>query len=286
MVEDQKPTLMIDEAERFATAQKEFRAVINSGYRRGGTVTRRQGLNVRHYKVYCPKVFVLIGDVYDTLRDRSIVVNLRRAHSPERFIYSDAQSEGKQLRERVEEMIQVNAEKVSDSYFDLGRLEFLSDREEEIWSPLFAICKVLCPERYGELTRVAVDISTAKTAEANKYTELPQREDAAQQIEYGERALRDLINVVESRKRKSISTADAIPALRDLPTAPWRAFRGEGLKPNIEGSMMLASLLEPFGIRPRTIRLRPKSQGASGSTAKGYALSELIEAAQKTGVFP
>jgi hypothetical protein len=79
---------------------------------------------------------------------------------------------------------------------------------------------------------------------------------------------------------------EAIPALRDLPTGPWRAFRGEGLKPNIEGSMMLASLLEPFGVRPRTIRLRPKSQGANGSTAKGYVLADLIEAAQKTGVFP
>jgi hypothetical protein len=49
--------------------------------------------------------------------------------------------------------------------------------------------------------------------------------------------------------------------------------------------MLLASLLEPFGVRPRTIRLRPKSQGPSGSTAKGYVLAELIEAAKKIGVF-
>jgi hypothetical protein len=286
MVEDEKPTLMIDEAERFAASQKDFRAIINSGYRRGGTVTRRQGPAVRHYKVYCPKVFVLIGDLYDTLRDRSIIVNLRRAHAPHRFIYAGAEGEGRDLRDKLVELVAIHAEEIADAYTDLGRLEFLSDREEEIWSPLFAICRVLCPDRWSELTRSAVDISTAKTAEAKKFTDLPQQEDAAQQVEYGERALRDLISVTQSRRRKSISTADAIPALRDLPTGPWRAFRGEGLKPNIEGSMMLASLLEPFGVRPRTIRLRPKSLGANGSTAKGYVLADLVEAARKTGVFP
>ena len=286
MVEEEMPTLMVDEAGKFAASQKDFRAIINSGYRRGGTVTRRQGRDIHHYRVYCPKVFVLIGDVYDTLRDRSIVINLRRAHSPHRFIYTEAQTEGWALRDRLTELLTVRAEQIIDAYVDLGRFDFLSDREEEIWSPLFAICRVICPDRWDELVRAAVDISTAKTAEARKHTDLPEYEDAAQQIEYGERALRDLIHIIEKRRRKSISTTDAILALRELPTGPWRAFRGEGLKPGIEGSMMLASLLEPFSVRPRTIRIRPKSQGASGSTAKGYVLSELMEAARKTGCFP
>lgn len=191
------------------------------------------------------------------------------------------------LRDKLAETLAIHAEEIADSCHELGRLDFLSDREEEIWSPLFAICRVLCPDRWGELTRAAVDISTAKTAEARKHTELAhQHEDVAQQIEFGERALRDLIQIIGSRRTKSISTADAIPALRELPTGPWRAYRGEGLKPGIEGSMLLASLLEPFVVRPRTIRLRPKSQGANGSTAKGYVLADLMEAAKKTGVFP
>jgi hypothetical protein len=286
MVENEKPTLLIDEAERFAASQKDFRAIINSGYRRGGIVTRRQGQAVRHYKVYGPKVFVLIGDLYDTLRDRSIIINLRRAHAPNRFIYADAENEGRQLREKLIGLLAINAEEIAAAYIDLDRLDWLSDREEEIWSPLFAICQVLCADRWEELVRVAMDISTAKTAEAKKFTDIPQHEDAAQQIEYGERALKNLIEIIKNSRRKSISTVDAILALRDLPTGPWRAFRGEGLKTNIEGSMLLASLLEPFGVRPRTIRLRPKSQGAHGSTAKGYVLSDLKEAAQKTGVFP
>jgi hypothetical protein len=59
---------------------------------------RRQGNEIRNYKVYGPKMFVLIGDVYDSLRDRSILINLRRAHAPERFLYPEANSEGAALR--------------------------------------------------------------------------------------------------------------------------------------------------------------------------------------------
>jgi putative DNA primase/helicase len=247
---------------------------------------RKCGKKIREYRVYCPKAFALIGDVYDTLRDRSIVLSLCRGHAPHRFVFSEAQSEGKEFRDRLTELIPIHSQSIADAYTDLGRLDFLTDREEEIWTPLFTICRVLCPDRWGELIRVAVDISTAKTAEAKKFTDIPQHEDAAQKIDNGERALRDLIQIIRSRRRKAISSVESIPALRDLPTAPWRAFRGEGLKPNIEGSMMLASLLEPFGVRPRTIRLRPKSQGTNGSTAKGYVLADLMEAAQKTGVFP
>src|SRR5207247_3545549 len=56
-----------------------FRSVLNGGYRKGATVTRR-GLT---YAVYSPKVFILIGDVFDTLRDRSIVIEMWRGRSEE-----------------------------------------------------------------------------------------------------------------------------------------------------------------------------------------------------------
>jgi uncharacterized protein DUF3631 len=286
IIEDDQPTLMIDEAERFAVSRNEFRAIVNSGYRRGETVIRRQGNDVRQFRLYCPKVFVLIGDVFDTLRDRSAMVTLRRGHAPERFVYTDAKRRGSELKEKIESLVSSSAEDIASSYETLPSLGFLTDREEEIWSPLFAICRVLCPERWDELVRTAVDISTLKTAAPRKHFELPAHEDAEQQIEYGERAVRDLVQVIVNQSKTSIRSIDAIAALRDLPTGPWRTFKGEGLKPNIEGSMALASLLEPFGIRPTTIRLRPRSEGALGSTAKGYKLADLKEAAKKTGVFP
>jgi hypothetical protein len=285
LIETNKPTLFLDESERFAVAKSGFRGLLNSGYRRGSTVTRRQGHGFAKYRIYCPKCFALIGDVFDTMRDRSIVLNLRRGRAPHRFLFANASAEGATLREKIASTVGSYSQDIADTYSALPQLEFLTDREEEIWGPLFVVCRVFCPDRWQELERVAMDISTGKTVQARKYTDLAQHEDAAQQIEYGERALRDLIQIIKSQRRKAISTAAAIPALRELPTAPWRAFRGEGIKPNIEGSMLLASLLEPFGVRPGTIRLRPKSEGASGSTAKGYVLAALIEAAQKTGVF-
>jgi hypothetical protein len=253
LIEDEKPTLLIDEAERFATSQKDFRAIVNSGYRRGGTVMRRQGDGIRQYRIYCPKVFAIIGDVYDTLRDRSIITNLRRAHAPHRFIYTEAQSEGKELRDRLTELMAIHSQSIADAYSDLGRLEFLTDREEEIWTPLFTLCRVLCPDRWDELIRSAVDISTAKTAEAKKFTDIPQHEDAAQQLEYGERALRDLIQVApcDFGRRRIVrgltpngSNSDAsimLPSILRLRPSPRKARHGPVGKSRRAGIASVAS---------------------------------------------
>lgn len=80
------------------------------------------------------------------------------------------------MRDKLAELLAIDSPAIADAYCDLGNLHCLADREEEIWSPLFAICQVVCPDRWDELIRVAVDISTAKTAEAREYRDLPQHE--------------------------------------------------------------------------------------------------------------
>ncbi len=92
-----KPTLLIDEAEMFSSAKSEFRSLLNSGYRRGQTVKRHDG----DYETYCPKAFALIGDVHDTLRDRSIVIEMMRCEPARRFVYAAAKEEGAALRETI-----------------------------------------------------------------------------------------------------------------------------------------------------------------------------------------
>ena len=45
---------------------------------------------------------------------------------------------------------------------------------------------------------------------------------------------------------------------------------------------MMASLLKHFGIEPKTIRVRPKSE--RNSTAKGYTWADLIAGAERAGL--
>ncbi|PYV53601.1 MAG: hypothetical protein DMG98_20605, partial [Acidobacteria bacterium] len=153
LIERNMPTVFLDESERFAIAKSGFRGLLNGGYRRGSTVTRRQGHGFVEYRTYCPKCFALIGDVYDTLRDRSIVLNLRRGHAPHRFLFASASAEGNALRDKIASTIGSYSQDIVETYAALPRLDFLADREEEIWTPLFTLCRVFCPDRWQELER-------------------------------------------------------------------------------------------------------------------------------------
>jgi hypothetical protein len=270
-IDSEKPTLLIDEAEMFSSAKSEFRPLLNTGYRRGQSVKRHDG----DYETYCPKAFALIGDVHDTLRDRSIVIQMRRGEPQRRFVYSAAKEQGAALRERLNAALSSKAEEIAQAAGGFKGLSFLTDRDEEIWTPLFVLCRLLCPDRIDELERAAADISAAKTARARKYLELGEEEDDAQEQEYAVRLLRDM--AVITADRKQITTQEAIAKLREIPTSPWRRFRGAGLEDGIEGGMVLAGLLSRFGVKSSTIRIAPKSAG-TGSTAKGYKRDALLNA--------
>jgi len=270
-IDSEKPTLLIDEAEMFSSAKSEFRPLLNTGYRRGQSVKRHDG----DYETYCPKAFALIGDVHDTLRDRSIVIQMRRGEPQRRFVYSAAKEQGAALRERLNAALSSKAEEIAQAAGGFKGLSFLTDRDEEIWTPLFVLCRLLCPDRIDEIERAAADISAAKTARARKYLELGEEEDDAQEQEYAVRLLRDM--AVITADRKQITTQEAIAKLREIPTSPWRRFRGAGLEDGIEGGMVLAGLLSRFGVKSSTIRIAPKSAG-TGSTAKGYKRDALLNA--------
>lgn len=271
-IDADRPTLLIDEAEIFSSGKSDYRSLLNAGYRRGQTVKRHDG----DYETYCPKAFALIGDVHDTLRDRAIVVVMRRGEPARRFAYATVKEEGAVLRERLSAALSSKAEEIAAAVKDFEGLRWLvNDRDEEIWTPLFVLCRLLCPERMDELKRAAADISAAKTARARKYLDLQQEEDEAQEQEHAVRLLRDMVVVTSDRNQ--ITTQEAIAKLREIPTSPWRRFRGVGLKDGIEGGMVLAALLSRFGITPATIRIAPKTEG-KGSTAKGYRRRALLDA--------
>jgi hypothetical protein len=62
-------------------------------------------------------------------------------------------------------------------------------------------------------------------------------------------------------------TADALDALKAIPTSPWRKFRGDGLT-NID----MANLLSRFNIAPRNIKI------SKGVVRRGYKKTEVDKA--------
>lgn len=272
MIKDEKPTLIIDEAESLSgESAGMMRTVLNVGYRRGQTVPRTEKNQIVQFDVYCPKVFILIGDVFDTLRDRSIIIRMKRAEAPQRFLYEIAKNDGEALRDKLADVLTDRRDMVIDNYMQHEGLDFLPDRDEEIWLPLFAVCSLLAPERLTELKRVAVDMATEKTQDVRRYIESRDDEAAAADDEYARRLLRDLLEAMGTAKH--LFTADALPALHGLTTAPWRKYKGEGLT-----AIEMSNLLSRFNLRPKLIKVNSKRKDEK--VARGYRRED-VEAALK-----
>ena len=275
LIRDAAPTLIIDEAETASSeAASILRSVLNVGYRKGQTVPRADGTRgVIQWPTYCPKVFVLIGDVYDTLRDRSVVVRMRRGDAPQRFVHAAASAEAKSISADLKVYMELDGMAAAVRWYnESAGLPFLPDRDEEIWHALFAACAALDPSRMEELQRAAVDLSMDKTAPARRYTELYQSEEEAENDEFARRLLLDMVTVCG--KGDAVYTADALDQLKALPTGPWRKFRGVGLTMHD-----LANLLSRFGVRP--VNVRTKGGRANSKVVKGYKRDALVKAAEQ-----
>jgi hypothetical protein len=280
--------VMLDEAEFLYQPKNDFRGVLNGGYKRNHPVKRKVGGQVIEFRNFCPKVFCTIGDVYDSLRERCIMVVMTKLRGNGTRVEWDneaAEEQGREIAELVGETIAAEVEAVKDAYHQYPKrypsLSFLpDDREVEIWKPLFTLCQVFAPNRISDLERSATDISAQKTMPLRRHTDLAGEKRKAQEQQYAEQLLRDCITAFDSESK--LTTADLIGRLRAMNTAPWRSFRGNGITNDASGAMLLAQLLSPFGVKSKGLRLKPKSE--PHSTAKGYYIQSLLSAAQQAGL--
>lgn len=285
-IEDEHPVLLFDEAENMSgESASTMRSLLNAGYRRGQKVARTSKEGIEEFETYCPKVFILIGDMFDTVRDRAILFRMRRAgidELPARFNYSIVEAEGQVLADEIADWTKEHMKELKDAYLNFPGLPFLTDRDEEIWTPLFVVCGLLAPDKIVELQRMAADMCAEKSEEAQKYLELKKEaEDAASTEEYTERLLVDLLSIFKeddttnhnsNRNSAFISTADAITRLHDIPTAPWRRFRGPGL-----GEMDLSKMLRNLNVKPGLIR-KGSSKSATSKVFRGYRRADIERA--------
>ena len=272
-VRDEQPTLIIDESESLASeAADTMRAFLNVGYRRGQSIPRVGKKGVEQWPAYCPKVFIAIGDVMDTLRDRCIIIRLHRGTPRERFLYEIAKADGHALRERISDMVTRRKDDILSAYMGSEQLTFLNDRDAEIWLPLFAIAEAVAPSLIPDLTRMAVDIAVEKTAPKRSYVASGGAEMAAQDNEYKVRLVNDLLRVMKPTEAQ-LGTAELLARLFEEPTMPWRRFRGEGLNPYMMGDM-----LGQFQVKPRNIR---DGKGRKAKVIKGYRREDIAAAAHR-----
>jgi hypothetical protein len=277
---DGKKVSLIDESERLQNPHSPFRPILNSGYRSGQSLKRKIGGEVKSFSIFCPKVFAQIGDVHDSLRDRCIVVEMQRTRSAGRkeYVRQTATEEATDIALAIQAAMAEQIGNIKDSYRSYHlfypTLNFLPDRDKEIWKPLFTLCQVFAPERVPELERSAIDIAMLKTKPVRRFEHLQHEEQKTQKLEFAERLLGDAIAVLGDNDR--ITTVALLTGLRELGTSPWRSYEGTGIT-----DISLAAMLKLFNVEPKTLRTKPKSE--RNSTAKGYLRANLLAASGATG---
>jgi hypothetical protein len=153
---EKRPTLLLDEVEMFNGSNRNksettqtLLAVLNAGHRKGAYIPRceppRQ--DVKNFQVYGPKLFAAIGKLPDTLADRSIIIRMKRrtkAQQVERFRQVKAAAEAKPIQDAAARFVQTSRPEIEHSYQNVLEtdLDYLSDRDADLWTPLFAVCAV------------------------------------------------------------------------------------------------------------------------------------------------
>jgi hypothetical protein len=143
-IEHERPTLLIDEFD-LGGDDEELRRILNSSHKRAGArVIRCEGEDnrPRPFSTWAPKAVATIAKLADTLRDRSIVIEMRRkttAETVERWNDDDTE-EMATLRRKILRWTEDQAEALKRAIPDV-RAD-LDDRAADNWRPLLAIADV------------------------------------------------------------------------------------------------------------------------------------------------
>ncbi len=262
------PTLIVDEADtifgtkKAAEQNEDLRGLLNAGHQRGRPAIRCVGPHqeVKKFPTFAMAALAGIGELPDTIRDRAVVIRMRRRKPGEEVKPYRHRRDGPPLhtlRDRLAAWVRAHLQALEEAEPAMP----LEDRAADTWEPLFAIAELAggpWPERAA---KAATEITNAEIS-----TEV--------EASLGVRLLTDCRAIFThgmfpGAQHGVIASEELVKRLRAIDDAPWDGF---GL--NTRG---LSQRLEPYGIRPD--RVRP--DGRSGAQVRGYKLADFIDAFER-----
>lgn len=186
-VSENAPTFMIDEVEKMRGEDKEryadIMAILNSGFNRNGTVIRCEGAGRGKfrwvaYSTYCPKMFAGLSDLDDVLRDRTIRMDMVKKAGEVVKPYQETdelEAFQQKIRDDLYMVGLMYAKEIANRYryHSIEALDHLSNRERDIWQPIFVLADLVDREQAsGAVTAEMVSLS-------RQLATLKQQEDMA-----------------------------------------------------------------------------------------------------------
>lgn len=248
------PTLLIDEADTIFRESNDLRTLINASFSRNSAiVVRVQGndLEPRSFSSFSPKAIALIGQLPDTVADRSIILTMRRRKPEEEVerLRADRDMGFSDIKSKIARWILDN--KANILKCDPCIPSNLNDRQADCWRELFKIADTIGGEWPSQIRNDA--IRTCQDTDEDTDTKILLLED-----------IRSYFLTIDEKKQ--VESKDIVEYLLTLEERPWAEWRkGKGFTVNA-----LASLLRGFSIRPKSIRWGCR-------TAKGYVVEDFNE---------
>lgn len=188
-----------------------LRCILNAGHRRGGVASLCVGkgneIEPRDFNTFCPKALAGIGNLPDTVADRSIPIRLERKLSGEsdvqRFRLRLIKREAERISEQIAVWMELHGQELRDA--QPGPPEVLTDRQQDCAEPLLAIADAaggdwpeLAREALMELMRGARD----------------------EDVSLGVLLLTDIKQIFDEKGVDNLATKDLIEALVEIETSP------------------------------------------------------------------
>lgn len=261
------PAVVIDEVDELLRNPKDRADTIamwNAGYRSGARVPRVEKasteFSVRLFDVYAARAFGSIGQLRsDTLRDRSIPINLLRRSKDDpgqRFRELEVAERAAGLVERLRAWAWHDATIADLKHARPELPDELDDRAQDCWEPLLAIAAA-AGGRWPDIAReAAIDLSANRDLD-----------DSSLDVDL----LRRCHHALEGLE--AIHTADLLARICEDEDSPWRGRWWGDDKPSRSAGRQLALRLEQFGIKPE-----PKKLQIGTERARGYSRSSFAQA--------
>jgi hypothetical protein len=264
VVADRQPTLLLDEADTYlgtttAKQHEDIRGLINAGHRRGAMTYRGEvsgkTVAVVEFPAFAACALAGIGDLPDTILDRSVIVSMKKRapHEQiepfrERLVRPNAEA----LRERLAEWAGFNCDELRDAWPEMP--DGIVDRAADVWEPLIAIAD--CAGAHWP--------SLAREAALRINAERNERDPSL-----GVQLLADCRRVFDDREAERITSELLVESLVALEESPWGDLRGKALD-----ARGLARRLRCYGVRPDTNRFGDMAR-------RGYLREDFHDAWQR-----
>ena len=260
-----RPTLFIDEADTFLAGNGAMRGIINSGNtwrtayvlrlaRARSRQSRSQEgdsdlVNARphpnplpqereknetgltKYSCWCPKVIALIGEVPDTIADRSIVVKMSRKLTSE-VCAPLTELDTSEIRSKCARFALDAGDSLARC--DAIRGEGLNDRAADTFDPLYAIARLAGNDWETRLHAAALHLTSAARTE-NTGVEL----------------LLDIASIFMQCGREKVFSRELVATLRE----GRGGMRSLALRDSAIEEHGIARILRSYGIRPKILRI-------------------------------